>query len=131
MRSAADIAANRRITSAIIADNPTTVVLYRPTRTRTASGGFKDVPEIVVPELTIRMIDQSGSSQPANQTDRATDGAYQTIQWFLLAEWDANVKRNDLWYGDEDDFIVTQVFPPNGYELRATVLQKPGKREEI
>lgn len=127
MRSAADLAVNRRITEAIIADNPTVIPIQRTVRVRTASGGFTEV-RSDLPRMTVRLIDQSGASTPAIAADRVTDGNNKRIQFVLLASWNTQLVQGDFWEDGLWDWNVEQVFPDNGYEVRAMVTREPGIR---
>lgn len=120
MRSAAELKALRAQTKAFIAANPVEITLTPRTRVKSGTGvTFDDQPERAPQVLCL--IDQSTSSSPTPGVIPTADGRERRVDWILLGETGAEVALYDKWTDASGTWEVVQVFPDNGYEVRAAV----------
>lgn len=122
MWSDTELAAQRRITAAYIAANPSSITLIPRKLVKSGTGTtWQDQPPR--PAQTFRLIDQSSPS--GNQPTATTiDGAQRKVQYQLLGAWDTVVGLRDYWI-DAEGFRceVAELLPDNGYEQRAQVVR--------
>ena len=52
------------------------------------------------------------------------DGLQRSLDYVLLAEWDAVIETNDVFEYDDDLLEVIEVYHDNAYEVRAAVTRK-------
>ena len=112
----------RAQTKQYIAFNPDSVVLTREVRTPDGAGGWTTTGSTPLPPQVMRIIQQRES----NGTERRNrDGEVVRPALVLLAEWDANIKRNDTftWEGQTAEIVWVQALETSGgvYELTCEV----------
>lgn len=120
---AAELALNVRNTLAFIAANVSSITLTPQARTHGSGGvtitrGADKAPQLV------RLIDWSSSFGMSQPVQRTIDGVERTVTMMMLGAPDADIDIFDTWYendGSRDE--ITDVFPSNGYETRATVVR--------
>lgn len=122
MRSAAELKSLRAGTKAFIAANPTKVTLTPRVRVKSGTGTILDPQAARLPQ-TFCLIDQSTSSSPTPGVVQTSDGRERLADYILLAEHDAEVELWDMWTDASGTWEVAQVFPANGYEIRAAVVR--------
>lgn len=122
MRSAAELKSLRAGTRAFIAANPVELDLIPRKRIKTGTGTtFQDQPKR--PPQTLCLIDQSTARSPVPGVVQTSDGRERLVEWILLGEHDAEVELWDYWVDANGTYEVAQIFPANGYELRAAVVR--------
>lgn len=122
MRSAAELKALRAGTVAFIKANPVQITLTPRKRIKSGTGvTFQDQP--VRDEQTLCLIDQSTARSPVPGVVQTSDGRERMVEFILLGRWDAEVELWDTWTDASGVWEVAQVFPANGYELRAAVVR--------
>lgn len=113
----------RKNTTAIIAENPVSLILIPEVKTAQPSGGYKKTDGEPRAEQVMRIIEQ-GAAVTAPVV-RTTDGTQREADFLLLAEWDAAVERGDHWTAiDGRQWTVTDVVRDNRYETRALVVER-------
>lgn len=123
MRSAAELKSLRAGTKAFIAANPSNLALIPRTRIKSGTGTvFQD--QDARPEQIVCLIDQSSTRSPQPGVVQASDGRERLVDFMLLAEHDAVVELYDYWVDSSGTWDVAQVFPANGYEIRAAVVRR-------
>jgi hypothetical protein len=122
MTSAAELKLQRRNTAAFIDANPTTLVLIPRTRQRDGVGA-RFVDGNPRPPQVLRLIDQSTELSPRPGVVQTSDGRERLIDFMLLGRHDATIGLWDYWTDLNGTWEVAQVFPPNGYEVRAAVVR--------
>jgi hypothetical protein len=122
MRSAAELKALRAGTVAFIAANPVQLTLTPRKRITSGTGTtFQNMP--ARNEQTLCLIDQSTTRSPSPGVVQTSDGRERLVEFVLLGRWDAKVELWDTWTDANGVWEVAQVFPDNGYELRAAVVR--------
>jgi hypothetical protein len=122
MRSAAELAALRAGTKGFIAANPTVLTLIPRKRVTSGTGTvFQDL-EPRTPQ-SLRLLDQSTARSPQPGIVQTSDGRERLTDFILLAEHNAVVALWDYWKDGSGVWEVAQIFPPNGYEIRAAVVK--------
>ena len=112
----------RAHTKQYIAYNPDSIVLTREVRTDDGAGGFTTAGSTPLPPQVFRIIQQR-ESNGAERRNR--DGEVVRPSLVLLAEWDADIKRNDTfpWEGQTAEIVWVQALETAGgtYELSCEV----------
>lgn len=122
MRSAAELKALRAGTVAFIAANPVQLTLIPRKRITDGTGTrFQDQPARVEQELCL--VDQSTARSPVPGLVQTSDGRERLVEWILLGRHDAAIELWDYWTDASGTWEVAQVFPANGYEVRAAVVR--------
>lgn len=123
MRSAAELKSLRAGTKAFIAANPVDLVLIPRSRRKTGTGT-----QLIdgTPRRRQRMclIDQSTARNIIPGLIQTSDGRERLVDFILLAEHDATVEVNDYWTDSSGTWEVANLFPANGYEIRAAVVRR-------
>lgn len=118
----AELEANVRNTIAFIAANSVSLILIPRTKTKDGTGlHYTDgAPR---PPQTLRLIDQTppGAQSPSPGLVQAADGRERLADFILLGPPDAIIRVDDYWRGADGTYEVTELFPFNGYEVRAKV----------
>lgn len=123
MRRAAELKALRVGTIAFIAANPTDLALIPRKRIKTGTGTtFQDQPARKVQRLCL--IDQSSARSPQPGLIQTSDGRERLVDFILLGTHDAVVELWDYWVDASGTWEVAQLFPANGYEVRAAVVRR-------
>lgn len=110
----------RRNTQAFIDADPTEVVLHRPTRTNTGTGGTR--PSGWAPQTvqTMRLLPQGGGTSTERQLP---DGKVVRPTWVLLGTYDANMLRGDAFdLPDGSVGEVVYVHEKRAYEVKGEVV---------
>lgn len=118
--SPAELAAQRRLTKAFIARLPVTLILTPRSREKTSSGGLKWV-EGTPRDPQIMTLIELGTISGQPNPIRTVDGIERTVEFELLAEWDAQLARYDVFEYQGKDWELIDLFYENGYERRALV----------
>lgn len=118
-----EIVTNRQLTHAFIMMDPTEIALVPVERVEAPSGGFttEDLPPR--PVQTFKLINQAGDASAITPGEGARARKYDFV---LVGEWDATVRIDDFWEDPnaEDSFwVVTDLVPYNGYEVKARLTQ--------
>ena len=122
MRSAAELKFLRVGTKMFIAANPVELDLIPRVRIKSGTGTtFQDQPKRR--PQTLCLIDQSTARSPVPGLVQTSDGRERLVEWILLGEHDAEVELWDYWTDANGVWEVAQVFPANGYEVRAAVVR--------
>lgn len=109
----------RELTTAYIAENPSTIILRPRERERTSTGGY--ILTAVMPRdpQTMRIIEGAGY---ADQGVARTETGFMRERTFqLMGEWNALIEVDDRFFYDDVLWIVRSFMPENGYETRALV----------
>lgn len=120
-RSEAELAVQRRNTTAFIDANPILLTLFPQERIKTG-GGTRLSALPARPAQKARLVDQTRTfgAQPGQLV--AGDGRQRIITYQLLMEWDAEIAADDYWIDDDGiRWNVLDLLPNNGYERRAEV----------
>jgi len=122
--SPGELAAQRRITEAFIAANPSLVALIPRSRQKSGSGvRWMDLP--ARPAQKVRLIDPgAGVGGVSANTAAGGDGIQRKVPFQLLLPWGGQVGLYDYWVDTEGiRWEVTNLLPYNGYERRAEVIR--------
>lgn len=123
MRSAAELKSLRAGTKAFIAANPVELDLIPRVRIKSGTGTtFQDQP--ARRPQTICLIDQSTARSPVPGVIQTSDGRERLTDFILLGAHDSVVELWDYWTDASGTWEVAQVFPANGYEVRAAVVRR-------
>lgn len=123
MRRAAELRALRAGTIAFIAANPTDLALIPRKRIKSGTGvTFQDQPARRSQRLCL--IDQSATRSPIPGLILTSDGRERLVDFVLLGAHDAVVEVDDYWVDANGTWEVAQLFPANGYEVRAAVIRR-------
>lgn len=115
--NSAELAAQRRITSAFIRRLPVTVTLIPREKTPKPAGGFTWAEKTPRTPQVMTLIESPADPVPT----RTLDGIVRVVQFELLGEWDAYMAHYDIFTHQGKDFEVIEIFHENGYERRALV----------
>jgi|SRR5687768_2529468 len=108
-------------TRAFIDANPTTVTLSPRIRTTLGNGGFKWTTGTPRPPQVVRLVPQTQALLV-----RTADGVERRVEYILLASWDAQIAKWDVFTHDGDKYEVSELNPSNGYEISAIVTRYLG-----
>lgn len=126
MASAGELKYQRANTKAFIDANSVSLVLTPRTKHIDGSG-WRFADEAPRAAQTVRLIEQtSGGSSPGPQPGliQTSDGRERLVDYTLLMEYDGIVELWDYWVDAEGTWEVAQIFPFNGYEVRAAVVRR-------
>lgn len=114
-----ELRAQRQSTKAFIAADPLQIALFRPTKTRNASGGqSRSEPEEPLAPQTLRLLPASDRMPEV----RLTGGELVSPTHTLMGEWDADLQRDDYFYLNEVQFVC--VSPPRPEHSTESVYQR-------
>lgn len=116
--SSAELRAQRALTSAFILANPSLITLYPRTRVRQANGGYRQARDAARSSQIMRVIEQAPPSVITLE-----DGTQRSLDYVLLAEWNATIAKGDVFDFAGDTCLVIDVYHNNGYEIRADVVR--------
>ena len=123
MRTAAELKHLRAGTEAFIKANPVDLELIPRTRIKSGTGTvFQDGPKRTQQRLCL--IDQSSAKSPVPGLIQTSDGRERLADFMLLARYNDNVQLWDYWVDDSGTWEVAQIYPANGYEIRAAVVRR-------
>jgi hypothetical protein len=116
-----ELAVMRRQTSNFIKAKPTTVTLLRGgTRDSDGAGGFRVTPGPPIGAQVVRLIPQGG-----NVASRNIDGEEINPAYVMIAGWDADVKKGDVFERNGRNHEVMFVRPDeHKYETWAEVVYR-------
>lgn len=118
-----ELRAQRRVTEAFIAANPSVLVLTPRERVKDANGA-RLAPGTPRNPQTLRLIDQSSSSGATPGRVETADGVQREIVFVLLGPHDAQIGLHDSWADASGTrYEVVELLPFNGYERRAQVVR--------
>jgi len=122
MRSAAELKSLRAGTVAFIKANPVQLTLIPRKRISDGTGTrFQD--QAARDEQELCLVDQSTARSPVPGVIQTSDGRERLVEWILLGRHDSEVELYDYWTDANGTWEVAQVFPANGYEVRAAVVR--------
>lgn len=112
----------RRQTSAFIAADPTSIIFSRAEMVPNGAGGSRlDAPSTVSPQ-TVKM--QAPSTSGSQGERNLLDGQVVQVDYVLVCEWDADVKRGDWFYLNGVKYEVVTVRSTADYEIKAEVTNR-------
>lgn len=119
---AMEVKIHRLNTKAFIDHRPTIVKLARPTFERAKTGGTKAVADTPLAGQTMRIVQQTTS----NMVVTLTDGTQREVEFVLLAEFDADMQRDDFWKDEATGryWVIGDVVRDNEYERRGLVVER-------
>lgn len=88
-----DVSMRRRVTKRSIQLNPATIRLERQGLSKGSAGGIDRAPSTTLPPQTMKLFPMGRAGVPGETPSEG--GTVRLIRWGLLAEWDADVRRND------------------------------------
>lgn len=115
-----DLATNRRLTKAFIDHAPVTITLIPRAKVKKPAGGFAWEEQTPRAPQVVTITEQStiGGQPRPNVT---TDGIERSVEFILIAEYNAQVARGDVFTHAGRDWEVVDLYIDNGYEIRALV----------
>lgn len=121
MLPAAQLAIQRRLTRAFIAQNPTLVTLIpREIETTNIGGRLKTAGVPRTPQLfSLLEPSDSGYRSPTN----TADGSQVTFDFMLLGDADTVIGENDTFLYEGREYKIETIMHFNGYERRALVIR--------
>lgn len=105
----------RRLTAAFIAADPDIIVFTPRTLERTSSGGQAWVIGTPREPLAVKLT----SVADVPQFLRSTDGQQSNVAYVIIAEYGAPIADGDVFTHEGQEYVVQDVLPSNGYEVRA------------
>ena len=119
--------AQRAITSAFIADDPTEVILVPTVETITSGGGRSRVPGVARASQTFKLIPMTFDQRPTV----TSGGVERIIDYTLLGTWDCEADVWDIWWPDGEDtgeyYLVVAIAPGHGYERKLLMERHLGR----
>lgn len=109
---------NRKNTTAFIAARPSAVILNRRAKTPNGSGGYVLGPATPLVSQVMRLIPM----QPGAVERQTQDGKVVTPGYALLAVWDANMQRGDLFTLGGRRYEVVFIAENRDYETKGEVV---------
>jgi hypothetical protein len=91
--SAGSLAAQRKVTAAFIADDPTTITLIPRTRVQTASGGFTQTDGTPRAPQTVKLSELNFGTPPVV----TIAGVERIVDYHLIGPWDMDIATGDYW----------------------------------
>ena len=113
-----ELETQRDITTAFILANPTLITLTPRSRVRQANGGYRNQLQPARTSQVMRVIEQAPSSVITLE-----DGTQRSLDYVVLAEWNASIAKNDVFEYAGDWCLVVELYHNNGYEIRASVIR--------
>lgn len=94
--NAGTLAAQRKVTAAFIADDPTVVALIPRTRTSTGTGGFTDTSGTARDPQTVKLSELNFGTPPIV----TVAGVERIVDYHLIGPWDMEIEVGDYWVDD-------------------------------
>lgn len=110
----------RRMTTAFINTRPVTITLTPRTKQAQDTGGYKWVDGAARQPQTMRLVEPP-SAPVAISTN---DGEQRQVEFLLIAEPDAAIEENDTFSLNGHEWQILDLYPDNGYEVRAKVVRR-------
>lgn len=125
---APELAVQRDLTHAFIVANPTTITLTSHTEVKLPSGGFKAGPGIPRIPQVFKLIQMNHTERPKQAITALASGVQRKYDFTLLGEWNAVVAKGD-WWDDANGqrWVIDDIVPYNGYEVKAMVMSYGGR----
>lgn len=117
-----ELAVLRKQTKQFIDDHPVSVTMTRGgARTSDGAGGYTVTPGAPIQAQTVRLIpqDQRGGTQSVN-----VDGEEVSPVYVIIAEHDADIKKDDVFVHNARNYEVTWVRDDKRYEIWAEVVYR-------
>lgn len=116
----ATLTAQRKLTAALIADDPTTAQLIPVTRVATPAGGFIEQPGAARAPQTFKLSLLAYDQRPTV----TVAGVERLADYHLIGAWDMAIATGDYWI-DEDGARYDVVGTTEGweYEIKAVVVR--------
>lgn len=118
----AETDAQRRQTKAFIDAEPTDIRLQRAELTPNGAGGTRIGAASPLPPQTVRLLIPTITSGQGER--QLLDGEAVAIDYVLLGEWDADVKRGDWFYLNGVKYEIVSTRPTSDYEIKAEVTNR-------
>lgn len=120
--STAEKEALRAQTSAFIAADPTAIILSRAEMVPNGAGGTRlDTPSPLPAQVFKMQIPSAGGQQGERNL---LDGQVVQVDYVLVCEWNADIKRGDWFYKDGIKYEVVTVRSTADYEIKAEVTNR-------
>lgn len=114
---------NRRLTQRFIETAPVHLRLTPYERLADDQGSWRFIKGEIRTTQKFRLIEGGSDNNAATQVTNI-DGLVREIEFVLLGEHDAEVTLYDRFTWDGVEYEVTQIWPDNGYEKRASVRRR-------
>lgn len=118
-----EIVTNRQLTHAFIMMDPTEIALVPVEKEEQPSGGFTNVDLPPRPVQVFKVINQTGDASGIVPGEGVRARKYDFV---LVGEWDATIRLDDFWEDPANEgsfWVVTDLTPYNGYEVKARITQ--------
>lgn len=116
--SAAELAVQRRLTTAFIEADPDNTALMRRSKVPNGSGGYVLTAPTVLPSQVTRLIPlQSGAAERNSQDGKLVQPGYA-----LLMEWDGDMQRWDTFTLAGRRYQIVFINENQSYELKGEVI---------
>ena len=116
--------AQRAVTAAFIAEDPTEIELIPQVETISDGGGRVRVLGTPRAAQTFKLIPMTYDQRPTV----TAGGVERTIDYTLLGAWDCDAEVWDIWMPDETEYyLVVAVSPGHGYERKLLVERHLGR----
>lgn len=113
-----DLATNRRLTKAFIDHYPVTLTLIPRAKVKKPAGGWAWEEQAPRAPQVMTLVEPGSIERPT----LTTDGVERRVEFELVAEWDAQVARGDIFTHEGRDWEVSEIAYDNGWEIRALVV---------
>lgn len=114
--SALELSIQRKTTKRFINSDPTTIILV-PKQEAIVNGTKSFIPTSPRQPQTFKII-WTGENGIVRQPSESGPGAHR-YDFVLLGEHDAEVSIGDFWQVGSQKFVIEEIFPENGYEVKA------------
>lgn len=119
--SALTLAWQRRMTVALINDDPTTAALIPQARTQTATGGFTDTPLPARPEQTFKLSLMGYDVRP----EITVAGVARLMDYHLIGRYDMEIAVGDFWIDNQGTRFTVAAFSEGfAYMTKAMVYRE-------
>lgn len=116
----AELAVQRRVTTAFIRSDAQQITLYRTARLDDGAGGFEMASPAPLSAQTMRYI--PGIDAPTRET--VADGRRQDPEGFLLAQWDADMQVGDTFTMNGARYEVQSLGENQQYERKGRCIYR-------
>lgn len=121
MESPAVLELQRKLTLDYIAYDSVSIELRARTKESDGAGGEKLIVQDPRPAQTFSLIEPGSSGfYPPTVSDA---GEQYSVDFMLLGAHDADVRKNDVFTHNGDDYMILAIMPFNDYETRAVVIR--------
>lgn len=117
---AGSLTVQRKLTTAFIAALPVVLILTPRSKHKLPAGGYELLEDAPRAAQTMTIVEQTGiEGQPLPRVTQ--DGVERVVSFEIVAEWDAQISRGDVFEYQAKDWEVVDLYFDNGYEKRAMV----------